>query len=148
MYFLNFQIDKKLAPVLRSAKLIWLANKALKPPKSSFDTELGNFILMVEGFQKHVPNLVADDARQMLESTQKVTGQVYVIRDNLKSTEEGNDDVIQSKLKYAIKALNRLEAMLHVAATKAIPVEKTPDYLQQELARMSQEAVGKSLTKQ
>ncbi len=129
MYFLNFQIDKKLAPVLRSAKLIWLANKALKPPKSSFDIELGNFILMVEGYQKHVPNLTPDDARQMLESTQKVSRQVYIIRDNLKSTEEGNDQAIQSKLKYSIKALNRLEAMLHVAATKAIPVEKTPEYI-------------------
>jgi hypothetical protein len=58
------------------------------------------------------------------------------------------DEELLSKLQYTIKALNRLEAQLHLAASKAIPVEKTPDYMKAGLAKLSQEAIATGLSKE
>jgi hypothetical protein len=148
MYFLNFHIDKKAAPLIRSAINFGNQAKSRNVTNSAFDRDLGTFILMVEGFQKHAPNLNKTDALSMLTKARIVTKQFYEIRDSIQSMEVAGIDSLLIKVKYAINALDRLEAMLHIASTRGVDVEKTPDYIKQGISKHSLEAASHSLSKE
>ncbi len=148
VYFLNFHIQKKAAPLIRSAKRVGSESQTPSSNKVALNWNLGYFILMVEGFQKHVANLSPEDAGSMLAETKKVCKQFYAVKEAAMINAANTDEELLSKLQYTIKALNRLEAQLHLAASKAIPVEKTPDYIRTGLAKLSQEAIATGLSKE
>jgi hypothetical protein len=145
MYFLNFNIGKKAAQLIKKASQFKRDAIASKSPHTSFDQELGSFILMVEGFQKHVENLKIEEAQSMLDHTKKVAKQFYQIKEDLENLEGIDKAELGTKLNYAIKVIHRLISMLHIKCTRDLPREKTPDYIKEGLAQYSREAIAQTL---
>lgn len=143
-YFLRFNINQKANP------LVMLAQPPAKKDGTStrVDDELGDFILMIEGFHMHAAKLSKEEAGAKLIETRKACQVFYDLKATYSGLKTPSDERIKDKIKYAIKALNRLEALLHLNFTSGNDVERTPDHIKQGLAQISNDAIAHRLSKE
>lgn len=147
MFFLSFPIEHKGSSVLEQGGRLTPSDEANGQPWQRFEMEMDEFILMVEGYQTHVAKLSPDEAKVILASTKATNKRFTKFVSGLMEMSWDNGSIPQ-KLKYALKALNRLEAMLHKATYKGTPVQPTPEHIKEGLSNFSKEAVGKNLSKE
>ena len=112
-----------------------------------FGKLLDEFILIMEGLYKHVPEFTIDEAQYHLNKAKKSIALMDEQDEGLASINYMDSRELKEKMKYLLKTLYHLEALLHKRVMKARPTEKTPDYLKQGLATLSNEAITKSLSK-
>lgn len=147
MYFLSFPIEHKGSSVLEQGGKLPPMNAMDGQPWQRFEQEMDEFILMVEGYQTHASKLTSEEAKPILATTKATNKRFTRFVSGLLEMNWDNAS-IPKKLKYALKALNRLEAMLHKATYMGSPVQPTPAHIQEGLSAYSREATGKSLSKE
>jgi hypothetical protein len=137
-------IEKRLGAIgLLSKSFIGFVNY----PYKYLNAKIDEFILAVDGLQKHAPDFNTADAKLLFEQTKKTCKIFEKLDDILGAVNYGNDAALKSKFKYSLKAIYKLESLLHIAYTKDFPVQKTPLYIKEGLALMSNQANSAGLSK-
>ena len=84
-------------------------------PYKYLNAKVDEFILAVDGLQKHAPDFNPGDAKLLFEKTKKTCKIFEKLDDILGTVNYGNDAAIKAKLKYSLKAIYKLESLLHIA---------------------------------
>jgi len=148
--YLTLDIEKQARPIIRSGENVNLALRFMQSLaewlKSSLSNNLDNFILTTEGFHKHVTELNDTDSRLLLDKTGDVIRWFDKLQEQFDRINFMDDVELKEKFKYAQKSLFKLEALAHVQTTKNVPIEKTQNFLQEGIAKLSKEAIGSALS--
>lgn len=116
-------------------------NKRLKQTLRLLD----DYILVLEGFQGHIAELEPKKAEEFLAATKKSIKAFDKFEEEMAMDGFMPGPELRNKFKYNLKTLYKTEALLHRAVTKNAEPIKTPTYLKEGLAKMSQAAIQKSL---
>ena len=142
----TLDLQGKASPIINEARIaewVWKFFKfnPLQYVQTHFKKKLDELILPIEGFLRHINELAKEDAEELLAPTRKII-RIFDKYDQLLALSEYAQDVqLKEKYKYLLKTLYRLESLLHIQATKDIPVEKTPDYIREGIVGISRASV-------
>jgi hypothetical protein len=149
---MDIDIPEVVNPIIRKTRKIeniksTKQNAELIAEKHKIEHLLTEFILLVEGFYKYIPNLKKDKAAGLLADTKNIIPKFDSMDEHLKQNNYLDDAAFKEKFRYALKVLYKLKSLLHIAYTRDFPVQKTPAYIKEGLARVSTEAVAYKLSR-
>jgi hypothetical protein len=147
---LTLNIESEAREIIFVTKLRLFFKKALRGATSYFVSGLSRwflkkslsrhdaFILTLEGLEKHIPDFSVTAAQELLNQVKIVISRFDDVDESLRSLNYFNSTSLKEKYKYTLKLLFRLEAKLHVVATKDVPIERIDGDLKEAIVRKSQ----------
>ena len=115
----------------------------------SFHPALDNFLKTLEIFDVPLESIKLFDKEQLeshYKSVRRLNGFFEKMHDRFQNKEYFGDSALKNQFKVLSKRLNTIEITSFKYLMKDAPVEKTPGYVKEGLAKLSQEFIAQKLS--